>query len=255
MVARALASTEFKLRYFGSVLGYLWTLLKPLMLFGVLYVLFTHVVRIGKGVDHYPVMLLTGIVLYVFFSEATTGALGSLVARENLLRKVSFPRAAIPVAVSMTAAANFALGLVVVIALALFNGVEVRATWLLFPLLVVALVGLAIGVSLLLSVLYVRFRDVAPIWEVVLQLTFWGTPIFYTIETVPPGLRHLIMCSPFAVIVQQSRHWLIDPQTMSASQAIGGRERLLIPLAIYIGVCIVGVLTFRRLAPRAAEEL
>jgi ABC-2 type transport system permease protein len=255
LVARALASTEFKLRYFGSVLGYLWTLLKPLMLFGVLYVLFTHIVRIGKGVDHYPVMLLTGIVLYVFFSEATTGALGSLVARENLLRKVSFPRAAIPVAVSMTAAANFALGLVVVIALALFNGVEVRATWLLFPLLVLALVGFAIAVSLLLSVLYVRFRDVSPIWEVVLQLTFWGTPIFYTIETVPHGLRHLIMASPFAVIVQQSRHWLIDPHTLSASAASGGWERLLIPLAIYLGVCLISVVTFRRLAPRAAEEL
>ena len=255
LVARALASTEFKLRYFGSVLGYFWTLLKPLMLFGVLYVIFTHVVRIGQRGEHYPVMLLTGIVLYVFFSEATTGALGSLVQRENLLRKVAFPRAAIPVAVSMTAAANFALGLVVVIGLALANGVDVRATWLLLLPLVFALMCLAIAVSLLLSVLYVRYRDVGPIWEVVLQLLFWGSPIFYTIESASAGLRQMIMSSPFAVIVQQARHWLIDPSAMSASEAIGGRERLLIPLAIYVGVCVIGVVTFRRLAPRAAEEL
>ena len=98
-VTLALTATEFKLRYFGSVLGYLWTLLRPLMLFGVLYVVFTHVVRFGDDVPHYPVVLLAAIVVFNFFSEATSGGLGSLVARENLLRKVSFPRAAVPISV------------------------------------------------------------------------------------------------------------------------------------------------------------
>ena len=96
------------------MLGYLWTLLRPLMLFGVLYLVFTHIVRFGDAVPHYPVVLLAAIVVFNFFSEATSGGLGSLVARENLLRKVSFPRAAVPISVSMTAAANLGLGIIVV---------------------------------------------------------------------------------------------------------------------------------------------
>jgi ABC-2 type transport system permease protein len=251
----ALASTEFKLRYFGSVLGYLWTLLRPLMLFGVLYVVFTKIVRFGNAVPHYPVMLLTGIVLFNFFAEATSGALSSLVDRENLLRKVAFPRASIPIAVTLTAAANLVLGLVVVVVLAVVNGVELRATWLLVVPAVALIVMIAAVVALLLSVLYVRFRDVRPIWEVMLQLLFWGTPIIYTIESVPPGLRHLIMISPFAVAVQQTRHWLVDPSAPTAASAIGGSGRLLIPLALLIAFVALSLWVFQRSIGHVAEDL
>jgi ABC-2 type transport system permease protein len=251
----ALAGTEFKLRYFGSVLGYLWTLLRPLMLFGVLYVVFTEVVRFGNEVPHYPVMLLTGIVLFTFFAEATSAALSSLVDRENLLRKVSFPRAAVPVAVTATAAANLALGLLVVLLLAFVDGVEVRASWLLVAPTIAAIMVLATAASLLLSVLYVRFRDVRPIWEVVLQLVFWGTPIIYTIESVPESFRDQVMYSPFAVAVQQTRHWLVDSNAPTAADAIGGGERLLIPLAVFVGVVIVAAWAFLRAAPHVAEDL
>jgi ABC-2 type transport system permease protein len=254
-LTRALAGTEFKLRYFGSVLGYLWTLLRPLMLFGVLYVVFTKIVRFGNAVPHYPVMLLTAIVLFNFFAEATSAGLSSLVDRENLLRKVSFPRAAVPVAVTATAAANLALGMLVIILLAFIDGVEVRATWLLVLPLVAAIMALATALSMLLSVLYVRFRDVRPIWEVVLQLFFWGTPIIYTIESVPPTLRHLEMFSPFAAAVQQARHWLVDPNASTAAQAIGGTERLAIPFAVFAAVLLVGTWLFLRMSPRVAEDL
>jgi ABC-2 type transport system permease protein len=254
-LTRALAGTEFKLRYFGSVLGYLWTVLRPLMLFGVLYVVFTKFVRFGNNVQHYPVMLLSGIVLINFFSEATSAALSSLVDRANLLRKVSFPRAAVPVAVTATAAANLALGLLVVLLLAFINGVEVRATWLLVLPLIAGVMVLATAVSLLLSVLYVRFRDVRPIWEVALQLLFWGTPIIYTIESVPETYRHILMCSPFAVAVQQTRHWLVDPNASTAAQAIGGAERLVIPLAISAGLLAAAAWLFLKLAPGVAEDL
>jgi ABC-2 type transport system permease protein len=254
-LTRALAATEFKLRYFGSVLGYFWTVLRPLMLFGVLYVVFTRIVRFGNAVPHYPVMLLTGIVLFNFFSEATNGALSSLVDRENLLRKVSFPRASIPIAVTMTAAANLVLGLVIVLVLALINGVEVRASWLLVLPTVAGIMVIVGALALLLSVVYVRFRDARPIWEVALQLLFWGTPIIYTIESVPTGLRHLIMISPFAVAIQQTRHWLIDPTAPTAASAIGGGERLLIPLAALIALVTVSLWVFRRMIGRVAEDL
>jgi ABC-2 type transport system permease protein len=254
-VTRALTSTEFKLRYFGSVLGYLWTLLRPLMLFGVLYVVFTHVVRFGDAVPHYPVVLLAGIVVFNFFSEATSGGLGSLVARENLLRKVAFPRAAVPISVSMTSAANLGLGIIVVFGFAIVDGVTPSLSWFGFLACVAGAVALATATAVLLSVLYVQFRDAQPVWEVALQLLFWGTPIIYTIEAVPENFQELLMFNPLAAVLQQGRHWLSGSSTMSAGEAIGDTALLLVPLAISVLVVAASVLLFRKKAPRIAEEL
>jgi ABC-2 type transport system permease protein len=254
-VTSALTSTEFKLRYFGSVLGYLWTLLRPLMLFGVLYVVFTHIVRFGDKVPHYPVVLLAAIVVFNFFSEATSGGLTSLVARENLLRKVSFPRAAVPISVSMTAAANLALGVVVVFIFAIIDGVDPGLGWLGFLLCVLGVVVFATALSVLLSVLYVRYRDMQPIWEVALQLLFWGTPIIYTIESVPKDFQEIIMMNPLAALIQQGRHWLVPSSTESVRDAIGEPVLLLVPLAIFFGVLVLSVWTFRRAESRLAEDL
>jgi ABC-2 type transport system permease protein len=254
-VTRALTVTEFKLRYFGSVLGYLWTLLRPLMLFGVLYVVFTHIVRFGDAVPHYPVVLLAAIVVFNYFSEATSGGLMSLVARENLLRKVSFPRAAVPISVSMTAAANLALGVLVVFVFAVIDGVDPGIGWLGFLACVLGVIVFATALAVLLSVLYVRYRDVQPIWEVALQLLFWGTPIIYTIESVPGDFQEIIMMNPLATLIQQGRHWLVPSSTDSASQAIGEPVLLLVPLALFVGVAALSVWTFRRTESRLAEEL
>lgn len=254
-VTRALTTTEFKLRYFGSVLGYFWTLLRPLMLFGVLYVVFTHIVRFGDRVDHYPVVLLAAIVVFNFFSEATSGGLGSFVARENLLRKVYFPRAAVPISVALTAAANLVLGVVVVLLFAVIDGVTPSATWLLFVGAALAVVVFATAISLLLAVLFVRYRDMQPIWEVALQLLFWGTPIIYTVESVPASVRELVMLNPLAVAIQQGRHWLVEPSTDSAGQAIGGSVRLLVPFAIFLAVVFLSWWAYRRAEPRMAEDL
>jgi ABC-2 type transport system permease protein len=254
-VTRALAATEFKLRYFGSVLGYMWTLLRPLMLFGVLYVVFTHIVRFGQEVPHYPVVLLAGIVVFNFFSEATSGGLTSLVTRENLLRKVAFPRASVPIAISLTAAANLALGVLVVLLFAVIDGVTPSATWILFVLAVLGVVVLATSVAVLLAVLFIRYRDVQPIWEVALQLLFWGTPIIYTIESVPDSARELLMLNPLAVAIQQGRHWLVPSSTDSAAQAIGGSLRLLVPLALFVAVVVLSYVTFRRAEGHMAEDL
>jgi ABC-2 type transport system permease protein len=253
-VTRALTTTEFKLRYFGSVLGYFWTLLRPLMLFGALYIVFTHVVRFGS-VPHYPVVLLAGIVVFNYFAEATSGGLGSFVARENLLRKVYFPRAAVPISVSFTAAANLGLGILVVFLFAIINGVTPSADWLLFLAAVLTVVVLATAASVLLAVVFVRYRDVQPIWEVALQLLFWGTPIIYTIERVNTPLRYLIMMNPLAVAIQQGRHWLSPTSTKSAAWAIGGSVRLLIPLAIFCAVIALAWWSYARAEGRLAEDL
>jgi ABC-2 type transport system permease protein len=251
----SLAVTEFKIRYFGSVLGYLWSLMRPLMLFGVLYVVFTHVVRFGGGISHYPLKLLLGIVLWTYFAEATGQAVQSLVAREALLRKIPFPPAVIPLSVGLTSAFNLGLNLCVVILFVLVTGIAPTWSWLeLLPLLVLLLTVTA-SVSTLLAVLYVPFRDMSPIWEVVSQLLFWGTPIIYVIETVPSGARELLMMNPLAAIIEQARHVLIDPSAPSAAAASGGAVRLLIPLAIVGLVLGASLELYRRMRPTLAERL
>jgi ABC-2 type transport system permease protein len=254
-VASTLTATEFKLRYFGSVLGYVWSLLRPLMLFAILYTVFTKIFRFGGDVPHYAVMLMLGIVLWSFFADATGAALPSFVQRESLLRKVSFPRAAIPVAISLTAAANLVLGLVVVLVLAVVDDVPVTLSWLMLIPIVAGVLVFATACALLISVLYVPLRDMSPIWEVVTQLLFWGTPIIYTIAFVPDGWRELVMCNPLSVAIQEARHSLIGDPVPSAATAIGGNWLLLVPLGIFVSLIAVSTLVYRHSAPRLAENL
>ncbi len=251
-----LAVLEFRLKFFGSVLGYVWQLMKPLMLFSVLYFVFTEFVRVGSGVKHYPAILLMGIVIYTFYSEATSGAVMSVQLRENLVRKIQFPRLVIPLAVVLTSCLNFLLNFLAVIVFFLIQGVEIRWSWLEIVPLVAALAALCSGIAMALSALYIRYRDVSPIWDVALPIAFYGTPILYPIEAIPEeGLRHVMMCNPLAVIVQQARHALIDRHAPSAAEAIGGAAMLLIPLAILIAVCAWGYWVFSRAAPHIAEDL
>ena len=251
-----LAVLEWKLRFFGSALGYLWQLLRPLLLFGVLYVVFTEFVRLGEGVTHYPQVLLMGIVLFTFFSDATSRALTAVLDNESMVRKIQFPRLVVPLSVVLTALFNLAGALVAVLLFLVAGGVELRLSWLLFVPLLALLVLLAAGAAMLLSALFPGFRDLKPIWEVGLQVLFYGTPILYVIETVPNrNVQELIMLNPLAAILEQLRHSVIDPTAPTAAEAIGGVERLLIPAAILIGVVVLGLWTFAREAPRIAEEL
>jgi ABC-2 type transport system permease protein len=251
----ALATTEFKIRYFGSVLGYLWSLMRPLMLFGVLYVVFTHIVRFGGGITNYPLKLLLGIVLWSYFAEATGQSVGCLVQRENLLRKISFPSIAIPLAVTLTSGFNLLLNLLVVLVFVLVSGISPAASWLELVPLVGVLIVLTASVSLLVSLLYVPFRDMLPIWEVATQLLFWGTPIIYVIESAPSGVRELLLLNPLAVVIEQARHVIIDPAAPSAAAAAGGTMRLLVPLAIVGGLVAISTRLYKRAAPNIAERL
>jgi ABC-2 type transport system permease protein len=251
-----LAVLEFRLKFFGSVLGYFWQLMRPLLMFGVLYFVFTELVRLGGGVKNYPVVLLMGIIIYTFYAESTGTSVTSVPDHETLVRKVQFPRLVIPLSVVLTTYLNFVLNFVAVIVFVLASGIEPRLSWLEIVPLIAALGVLSAGVGTMLSALYVRYRDVAPIWEVVLQMTFYGAPILYAIEKIPSEkLQRLIMCNPIAVIVQQARHALIDPTAPSAAQAIGGAVWLLIPFGITVAVCVLGYVIFDRSAPHIAEEL
>jgi ABC-2 type transport system permease protein len=250
-----LAATDFKLRFFGSALGYLWTLMRPLLLFSVLYFVFTEVVRFGEGIPHYPVYLLSAIVLFTFFSETTSRGVTSLVERESLLRKVRFPRLVIPLSVALHAMFNLGLNLVVVFTFVLASGIAPRASWLELIPLIGLLVVLSTGVTMLLSALYVRYRDMQPIWEVILQVLFYASPVIYVTETLPDSIEREAMASPITAILTQMRHALIDPNAPTAAEAIGGGARLLIPLGVTVAVFLLGAWVFMREAPRIAEDL
>jgi ABC-2 type transport system permease protein len=250
-----LARTEFKLRYFGSALGYAWSLMRPLMFFGVIYVVFTQIFSIGNGVPHYGVYLLTGIVLWTYFGEATAGAVQCLLQREALLRKVRFPRMVVPLAVSLTALFNLGMNSVAVIVFALANGITPTLSWLWMIPIVLGFVILATGTGLLLSALFVRYRDVAPIWDVLVQLLFYASPVMYVAARYQ-GAEHIALLSPFAMLLTQMGHAFIDPLHLrSAAGAAGGGVRLIIPIAVIFGVFALGWWVFTREAPRVAENL
>lgn len=247
--------TEFKRVYFGTVLGYIWSLVRPLMLFAVLLFVFTKIFRIGNQVPNYPVLLLLGIVLFTFFQEATQNSVTSVVAQEGVVRKTQFPRLVIPLAVVLTAAFNLGLNLIVVFVFILAWGVDPTWTWLLLPPSLLVLFVLTTAVSMVLSVLYVRFRDVLIIWTVAAQVLFYATPVLYPIEIVPEAYWRVLFLNPLAPIFEQIRVWVLDPSAPSAASVVGGAAGLLPAAAIFIGVCVLAVWIFNRDAPRIAEEL
>jgi ABC-2 type transport system permease protein len=258
-----IARNEFKLRFFGSVLGYVWQLVRPLLLFGVLYVFFTKVAHVNNqntpGQKHYGAQLLGSIVLFTFFGEATSGAVRSVVDRENLVRKIQFPRMVIPLSVVLLAMFNLTLNLIVVLGFALFEGVRPMMSWVELPLIVAMLAVFSTGIAMLLSALFVSLRDIQPIWDVVSQILFYCSPVIISVETVrvkvSVTLLHLYMLNPLAVVFQQFRHSMITHGTLSAGQALGGWIALLEPLGIVLGVFALGFWVFNRSAPLVAENL
>jgi ABC-2 type transport system permease protein len=265
-----LARTDFKLRYFGSMLGYFWSLMRPLLFFGVLYVVFTQVFKLGKGIPHYAVYLLTSIVLWNYFLEATTGSVQCLIAREGMLRKVRFPRMVIPLSVSVTAVFNLGMNFIAVFVFALANGVLPRLSWLEMIPIVGAYVVLATGVGMLLSALFVPYRDVQPIWEVLSQVLFYLSPIIYTVLYLRSvGLEHIAILNPIAMLNTQMGHAVIGSTPLTGASAVaygpdafpsaatvaGGYAHLLPSIAILLGLCCLGWWVFIREAPRVAEHL
>ncbi len=260
-----IARNEWKLRFFGSALGYVWQVMRPLLLFGVLYLFFTQIARVdqtggkGGGEHFYGTQLLGSIVLFTFFAEATSVAVRSVVDRETLVRKIQFPRLVIPLSVVLVSLFNLGLNLVVVLVFGLIEGVRPMVSWLELPVIVLLLGLLSTGLAMLLSALFVFFRDMQPIWEVVTQVLFYASPVIIPLATVRAklgtGLLHLYMLNPLADLLQEFRHAMVWNGTSSAAAAIGGWAALLAPLAIVIGIFVLGFRVFDRSARVIAENL
>ena len=249
------AVTDFRKHYAGTALGYVWSIARPLLLFAVLLAVFTQVFRLGSEVPNYEVLLLFNLVLFGFFQEATGTAVTSIVGQESVVRKTQFPRLVIPLSVVLTCLFNLALNLVVVFVFLLATGVGPMWTWLLLPLVLAPIAALTIAVSMLLSSLYPRFRDLAIIWGVLATVLFYATPVLYPIEKVPGTLRDLFLINPLAPLLELGRRWIIDPSAPTPAEAAGGALALLPACIVFVVVCVLAVLVFRREAPRIAEEL
>jgi ABC-2 type transport system permease protein len=250
-----LAATEFKLRFYGSLLGYAWTLVRPFALFGVLYVVFAEIVQLGEGIKGFPAYILMSMVLFQFFRAIVDGCLISLMNRENLLRKMHFPRLVIPTTVVLSALFELALTLAAVVIFLFLSGIYPTWGWLELIPLAVLLTTFATGLGLLFSVLFVRFRDISPIWDVIGQMLFYASPILYVASMVPEDYRELYMLNPIAVVLTQMRHSVIDPAAPDVVEAIGNGALLLIPLAFVLVTFVVGLWAFVHEAPKVAENL
>jgi len=246
-----IASTEFKRTYFGTVLGYLWSLVRPLLLFAVLLVVFTHLTRLSTVPD-YPVMLLMNIVLFGFFQEATSVAVGSVVNQESIVRKTQFPRLVIPLAVVLTSCFNLGPNLVVTFGFILAWGISPTWTWLLLPVLLAALFVFTAAVSMLLSSLYPRYRDVGIIWTVVATALFYATPVLYPLSRLHGAIATLVACNPLTPILELARRWIIYPAAPIRTEPL---LVVIVPIVLYVGICVIGAWVFNREAPRIAEEL
>ena len=250
-----LAITDWKLRFYGSALGYLWQLVRPFAFFGVIYVVFTEIVGLGDQINHYGVYILFGLVIFNYFAEVTNNCVVCLAQRENLLRKTAFPRLAIPLSTALAGLFNLVGTLLAVFIFTVGNGIYPDFGWLELVPLILLLALLTTGVGLVLSVMYVRYRDIQPIWEVVTQILFYASPVLYVSTMVDDCCQRPYVAQPIATILTEVRHAIIDSDAPTAAAAIGGGVRLLIPLGIVAAVLGFGLWLFRREAPRIAEHL
>lgn len=259
ILLRELVITDFKLRYQGSVLGYVWSLLKPLMLFAIMYMVFVHFLRFGAGIPHFAVALLLGIVMWTFFSEATSQGMQAIVSRGDLIRKINFPKYIIVISATVSALINFILNLFVVVIFMIFDGVEFGWSVALFPLSILTLYVFALSLAFFLSALYVRFRDFSHLWEVALQAMFYATPIIYPIQMVMEfshQAAQVLMLSPVAVIFQNARAQMVGgDNVITADQLFSSPVYIAAPYVVIGLLVVTATVYFKKSQGKFAEQI
>lgn len=257
VLLRELVVTDFKLRYQGSVLGYAWSLLKPLFLFAIMYVVFGMIIKIGS-VEHYSVYLLLGIVLWTFFTEATNQGMNSIVSRGDLLRKINFPKYIVVISTTISALINLALNLSIVLVLMVFNGVDFSPSSLTLTLYVVEIYILALGLAFYLAALNVKYRDTSHIWEIIMQAAFYATPIIYPLSIVvekSEPIAKLLLFNPIAQAIQDARYALVTKETLTISNMLGSEIFMIIPIGLVVFIFIAGTLYFKKNSKYFAERM
>lgn len=256
ILLRELVRTDFKIRYQNSILGYVWSLLRPLLLFVILYFVFTKFLKVGDNVPHYPVYLLLGLLYWNFFVEVTMGSVTAIVSKGELIRKINFPKYVIILAVLVGALINLSLTAVVVVIFMIIGHVAVSWHALLLIPLLVELVIIALTAAFFLSTAFVKYRDVSYIWEVIIQAAFYATPILYPLSRIPHAYAKFLILNPFAQVIQDSRYVLITHSTETISTIYNGDHWIWgIPIGLTLILAVVTSTYFRRHSKSFAEEV
>lgn len=256
ILLKQLVKTDFKLRYQGSALGYVWSLLRPLLLFATLYIVFAKFLKFGATIPHYPQYLLLGILLWNYFTEVTVGSVGSIVSKGELIRKINFPKYTIILAGSFSAFINLLLNFIVLALFMVLGHVAIGWHALIIIPIIIELFILSISLAFFLSALFVRYRDVQYIWEVIIQAAFYATPILYALSIVPHNIARVLILNPMAQIIQDARWALVTPKTDTIYQVYGGNKIIwLIPIGITVLLALTSALYFRSQSKYFAEEV
>ena len=239
------------------MLCYLWALLRPLMMFAILYVVFSKLLRFGNDIPHYPVYLLCGTTMWSFFTECTAQGMQAIVSRGDLLRKINFPKYIVVISATLTAVINMLINVGVIIVFALINGITPSWTWLLVIFPIIELYLLALGIALLLGSINVKYRDVSSIWDVIVQALFYAVPIIYPVSMVASTsviAAKLILLNPIAQAIQDIRFSLITVETATTWNYIVN-PLVIVPVVLTLALLVFGALTFRRKSKFCAEEV
>ena len=255
ILLRELVITDFKLRYQGSFLGYLWSLLRPLGLFVILYIVFVRFLKFGADVPNFPIYLLLGIVLWNYFADVTNGGVGAIVARGDLLRKINFPKYVIVLAGSFSTLINLVINLLVVFGFSLVKNVGFHWHAVIAPMVIFELFLFSLALAFLLSAVFVKLRDINYVWEAFMQGLFYATPIIYPLSLVPKGAAKLLLLSPVAQIIQDLRYLLVTPKTPTIGSVYGNEWMRLVPLTMVILAAGFAVWYFKKSSRYFAEEI
>lgn len=257
VLLRELVVTDFKLRYQGSALGYLWSILKPLFLFAILYVVFDRFLNLGRDIEHFPVYLLLGIVLWQFFTETTNNGLQAIISRQDLIRKINFPKYIIVISGTISSLINLGINFLVVFVFILINQVELSWSGFWILALVFELYIFSLALAFLLSALNVKYRDTGYLWEIFLQAAFYATPILYPLAMVvnqSAVAAQIMLLNPVAQVIQDARYLLVTKETLTVWNFVSD-WKVVIPFAIIGILLVVAALYFKKNSSSFAENI
>jgi ABC-2 type transport system permease protein len=255
ILLKQLVKTDFKLRYQNSVLGYLWSLLKPLFLFAIMYTVFVKIIGVNYGVPHSGVYLLVGIVFWTFFAEMTGGSVASIVSKGDLLRKLNFPRYVIVLAGNFSALINLLLNMIIIAIFMAIDGVSINFHIVLVPFILAEILLLGVALSFFLSATFVKLRDIGYVWDIVLQALFYATPIVFPLKLAPVWAQKIVMLSPVSQTIQDLRYLIVSNQSPTISSIYGNQWIRIIPVLICICLFVFSALYFKNRSKFFAEEI
>ena len=246
----------FRRNYAGTILGYTWIILQPLLLFAVLYAIFTEVIRFGRDIPHYEVMLLLNIVFFYFFREAGSTSMRSFVARKTIISSVRVPLLAVPLSTILAAAFVFAANLAVALVWAIVSDVHPQLGWLGIPALVAYMLVYVVSLGVLLACIYVRIRDVAQIWRPIVRLMFYVSGVIFPFALIPDGFfRTLAAMNPLSPLFVQLRVWIVDSSAPTWPESAGSTFATVLPFVVLAVTCIAAAAVYRLTRAAIAESL